>query len=211
LLAVLPQYCEQDRVIAVGETGIESTQHTTAWPLNDQRDVVREQFHVAREADLPVLVHTPGSDKGALPGWYAHSYEEGNRNFTDPLLDPKIAKREAIEIDLALADEVGLPDERIVIDHANPEVAPLVLETTDCYLSFSVSAPWLRGIDPEAIAKTIETYGADRIILDTDLIGAMENDPFAMKRIAFDLLRLGIDRDDVQQVVYDNPKRVLGI
>jgi predicted metal-dependent TIM-barrel fold hydrolase len=211
LLAALPEYCAHDRVVAVGETGIESTQHTAAWDLDDQRDVVREQFHIAREAGLPVLVHTPGSDKGALPGWYAHSYEEGNRNFTEPVLDPENAKREAVEIDLALADEAGLADEQVVIDHASPDIAPLVLETTDCYLSFSVSAPWLRGIDPADIAETIETYGPDRIVLDTDLIGAMENDPFAMKRTVFDLLRLGVDREAVRQVVYENPRRVLGI
>ncbi|WP_122088931.1 TatD family hydrolase [Halalkalicoccus subterraneus] len=211
LLAALPGYCEDERVIAIGETGIESTHHTAAWGLDDQRDVVREQMHIARETGLPILVHTPGSSKGGLPAQYSHSYEEANESFTEPLLDPEHAKHEAVEIDLELADEVGLPDEQVVIDHASPEVVPLVLETTDCYLSFSVSAPWLRGFDPADVARAIEEYGADRIVLDTDLIGAMEHDAFAMKRTIMDLCRLGVDREAIGKVVYGNPKAILGI
>jgi uncharacterized protein len=211
LLAVLPDYCEHERVVAIGETGIESTHHTSRWGLDEQREVVREQFHVARETGLPVLVHTPGSSKGGLPAKYGHSYEEANESFTEPLLDPETAKTDAVEIDLELADEAGLPDERVVIDHASPEIVPLVLETTDCYLGFSVSAPWLRGFDPADVAETIEEYGADRLLLDTDLIGAMQHDAFAMKRTIMDLRRLGVDREDVRKVVYENPRRVLAL
>jgi len=208
LLAVLPEYCEHDRVVALGETGIESTHHTTSWSLDDQKEVVREQLHVARETDLPVVVHTPGSSKGDMDPRHGHSYEEGNRNFTDPVLgsDPK---REAVEIDLALADEAGLAEERLVIDHAGDSVRDFVLESTDCYLAYSVSAPWLRGVDARDVAGAIEAHGADRVIVDTDLIGAMENDPFVMKRTAMDLLRLGIPREDVRRVVYENPKGLL--
>lgn len=211
LLAALPDYCEDERVVAIGETGIESTHHASRWGLDDQRDVVREQMHIARETGLPILVHTPGSSKGGLPARYSHSYEEVNDSFTDPLLDPETAKRDAVEIDLELADEVGLADEQVVIDHANPETLPLVMETTDCYLSFSVSAPWLRGFDPADVASAIEEYGADRIVLDTDLIGAMEHDAFAMKRTIMDLRRLGVDREDIRAVVYENPAQILDI
>ncbi|MFB6281480.1 MAG: TatD family hydrolase [Haloferacaceae archaeon] len=211
LLAVLPDYCALDRVVAVGETGIEATHHTTAWGLDEQREVVREQFHVAREAGLPVLVHTPGSDKGDLDPRHAHSYEEGDRNFTDPLFgDDEDAKVRAVEEDLALADEAGLDDRQVVIDHASPAVADRVLGDTDCWLAFTVSAPWLRGIDARDVAAVVERHGADRVLIDSDLIGAMSHDPFVVPRTAMDLLRLGVPREDVRAVVYGNPKRVLG-
>jgi hypothetical protein len=211
LLAVLPEYCERDRVVAVGETGIESTHHTSRWSLEGQRDVVREQMHVARETDLPILVHTPGSSKGDVDPRERHSYEEGNQNFTDPLLDAETAKRDAIEMDLELADEAGIADEQVVIDHASGSVVPYVMENTTCPLAFTVGAPWLRGVDARDVAAAIEEYGPDRILVDTDLFGAMRCDPFAMKRTIFDLLRLGIAREDVRQVVYENPKSVLGL
>ena len=211
VLSVLPEYCDRERVVAIGETGIESTHHTATWPLDQQREVVREQFRIARETGLPVLVHTPGSSKGDVDPRHRHSYEEGNRNFTDPLLTPETAKREAVEIDLALADEVGLADKQLVIDHAGESVRDFVLENTGCYLAYSVSAPWLRGVDARDVAAAIEAHGSDRILVDSDLIGAMENDPFVVKRTVLDLLRLGISRADVRRVVYENPKSVLGL
>jgi predicted metal-dependent TIM-barrel fold hydrolase len=209
LLDVMPEYCEREDVVAIGETGIESTQHTSEWTIDDQREAVAGQFRVARGADLPVIVHTPGSSKGGLPARYTHSYEEADTSFTDPLLDPEDTKREATEIDLAIAEEVGLPDERVIIDHADASIAPLVLETTDCWLAFSVGAPWLRGIDASDVAAAIDSYGADRVIVDTDLMGAMEHDPFAMKRTILDLCRLGVDREAIRQVVYENPREAL--
>ncbi|MGM0606260.1 MAG: TatD family hydrolase [Halobacteriota archaeon] len=211
LVAALPAYCELPEVVAIGETGIESTQHTTAWPLEDQKAIVREQFHVARETGLPVLLHTPGSSKGDVDPRESHSYEEGNQNFTEPQLAPDTAKLDAVEIDLALAAEVGLADEQLVIDHAGDPVVDRVLGETDCWLAYSVSAPWLRGVDARDVKRAIDRHGSDRVIVDTDLIGAMRNDSFVLKRTAMDLLRLGVDRADVRAVVYENPKRVLGI
>ena len=158
-----------------------------------------------------MLVHTPGSSKGDVDPRHVQSYEEGNRNFTDPVLHSDDPKTEAVEIDLALADEVGLPDEQLVIDHAGPSVRDFVLENTGCYLAYSVSAPWLRGIDARDIAAAIDAHGSDRIVVDTDLIGAMDNDPFVMKRTMLDLLRLGVDREDIRRVVYENPREILDL
>ena len=211
LLAVLPEYCELDEVVAVGETGIESTQHTSAWDLEGQKDAVREQMRVARDADLPILLHTPGSNKGGMPAWHANRYEEDDASFTDPVFAAADPKLEATEICIDLADEVGLPHERAVIDHASPGIAPYVMEETDCRLAFSVSAPWLRGIDAADVAGTIEEYGSERVLVDTDLAGPMRNDPFVVKETIHDLLRLGVDPDDVRRVVYENPRDLLGL
>lgn len=211
LLSVLPDYCADDRVVAIGETGIEATHHTVSWPIEEQKEVVREQFRVARETGLPVLVHTPGSSKGDVDPRHAHSYEEGNRNFTESLLTPEDAKREAVELDLELAREVGLPEEQLVVDHAGESVRDFVLGETDCYLAYSVSAPWLRGVDARDVAAAIDAHGSERVLVDSDLIGAMDNDPFVMKRTILDLLRLGVDRADVRRVVYENPRDLLGL
>jgi hypothetical protein len=210
LLDVLPAYCELDEVVAIGETGIESIQHTEQWPLEEQREVVAAQMDVARETGLPVIVHTPGgSDKGSLPLWHEGRYEEADANFADPVLDPDDPKLEATEIDVELADEVGLPDQQVVVDHADPSIVPFVMENTDCYLNFTLT--WFRTVDVGDVAETIRTYGPDRVMIDTDLLGPMKGDPFTMKRAIFDLVRAGIDPDDVRQVVYENPKDVFGI
>lgn len=211
LLSALPDYCACDEVVAIGETGIESTHHTTGWSIEEQRQVVREQAHIARETDIPILFHTPGSNKDGLPARRRHDYEEAPDSFTDHLLDPETAKMEATEIDIDLVDEAGLPDEQVVIDHADGTITPYVLENTNCYLAFSISSPWLRGVDARDVAEAIDEYGPDRIIMDTDLMGAKQYDPFALKRATFDLFRLGISREDVQKVVYENPQEALGL
>lgn len=213
LLAAMPAYLDEDRVVAVGETGVEATHHTEAWPVDDQCDVVREQFRLAREADLPVLVHTPGSGKGGLDPRDAHAYEEGDRNFTVPLFGDggPATKREAVETDLELAREAGLPEDQVVIDHADEGIVDRVLGETDCWLSFSVGASWLRGVDARDVARAVEAHGADRVLVDSDLIGAMRTDPFVIPRTAMALLRLGLTREQVDRVVYENPRRVLGL
>jgi hypothetical protein len=212
LLAAMPAYLDADRVVAVGETGVEATHHTAAWPLEEQRDVVREQCHLAREADLPVLFHTPGSSKGGLDPLDAAAYEEGDRNFTAPLFGggSGSTKREAVETDLALADEAGLPDERVVVDHADGSVVDLVLGETDCWLAFTVGGA-LRSVDARDVARAVEAYGANRVIVDSDLIGAMQTDAFVIPRTAMALLRLGLSREQVRRVVYENPVRALGL
>lgn len=209
-MAVLPDYCELDEVVAVGETGSESIQHTEQWPLEEQREVVAAQMDIVRTTGLPVVVHTPGgSDKGSLPVWYEGRYEEANADFAEPVLDTDSPKLEATKIDVELADQVGLPDRQVVVDHADPSVVPFVMENTDCYLNFTLS--WFRTVDVGDVADTIEEYGPDRVMIDTDLLGPMKGDPFTMKRAIFDLVRAGIEPETVRQVVYENPKEVFGI
>lgn len=211
LIEVLPEYVAQEEVVAIGETGIESTQHTLQWDLDDQRAVLAAQMEVARDEDVPVIVHTPGSNKGNLPEWKLDDYEENNANFTESVLDAENAKREAVEIDIEIANEVGLDDEQVLIDHADETIVEYVMDETDCYLGFTVSAPWLRNTGSEEIAETIEEYGPERVIIDTDLAGSMKNDPFCMKRTMFDLSRLGVSESDLRTVVYENPKQLYGI
>lgn len=58
VLDLLPRYLEKDRVVAVGEVGLDSG---TA----DEEKVLLAQLHLAAEHGLPVVVHTPHRDKAA--------------------------------------------------------------------------------------------------------------------------------------------------
>jgi len=209
-LVHLPEYCDLDRVVAVGETGIDSSQHTNQWPLDEQRAVVREQLSIADDADLPVLMHTPGG-KDTVSDQYTDYYEELDADFPAAHFEPGTAKREAVEIDLELVEDVGIPEERVLIDHADRTIVEDVLETTDCYLGFSVGSPWFRGVDADLVAAVIEEYGSDRLLVDTDMLGAMKHDPYTMKRLVLDLRRLGVSSADVRNVVYENPRALLGL
>jgi predicted metal-dependent TIM-barrel fold hydrolase len=222
LLERLPAYCDLDEVVAVGETGIDPVQSVSAWPLDDQRAVLEAQMHVAREAGLPVVLHTPadrtdGPTESSVPAQFSRSvapkFEYGGAPSTDPLFDDMTtAKRQAVEMDVAAADEAGLPHDRVVVDHATPAIADYVLDETGCYLSFSLVRHG-ESNTPEDIAGVIADHGTDRIMVDSDLLAGLYADDAAltMRRLTLDLLRLGVDPDDVRDVVYENPKAVLGL
>ena len=93
VIELLPRYLVKDGVVAVGEIG-----------FDDQTDVEEQYFgrqiELAREYDLPVLVHTPHRDK----------------------------KQGTIR-SLELVRSLKFPEERVLIDHNNEETLPLVLET----------------------------------------------------------------------------------
>jgi predicted metal-dependent TIM-barrel fold hydrolase len=93
VLALLPRYLDKDGVVAIGEIG-----------FDDQTDAEEasmvQQFELAREFELPVLVHTPHRDK-------------------------KQGTIRTIEI----VRRLGFPEERVLIDHNTEETLPIVLET----------------------------------------------------------------------------------
>lgn len=93
VLRLLPRFLAKDGVVAVGEIG-----------FDDQTDAEEacfaRQIELAREFDLPVLVHTPHRDK----------------------------KQGTIR-SIALVQSLGFPEERVLIDHNNEETLPIVLES----------------------------------------------------------------------------------
>jgi uncharacterized protein len=101
VMAMLRRYLEKDGVVAVGEIG-----------YDDQTDAedrcFRQQIELAREYDLPILIHTPHRDK-----------------------------KRGTERTLALVKEVGFPPHLTLVDHNNEETLPLVLES-GCWAGHSI-------------------------------------------------------------------------
>lgn len=215
LLSVMPEYLALDEVAAVGEIGITAAQHVSRWDLESQTLVMRRQLELAREYDLPAIVHTPPNlddvdipyrERGPIPG-----YELNMDLQQEPAIEAENAKRAATELDIELKDDTGLPDDQLVLSHADRHIAPLVLENTDCYLSFTISYPWLLGVTARDVAAVVEEYGPDRVLIETDSAGILRSDVFSFRRAIFDLYRLGLEVDTIRQVVYENPQRVLGL
>ncbi|MDS0295691.1 TatD family hydrolase [Halogeometricum luteum] len=214
LLDVMPEYCALEEVAAVGEIGITASQHVSAWPLEDQKEVMRRQMEIAADHDLPAVVHTPPDledvdipyrKRGTIPGYELDmSYQQ------EPVLEAEDVKRAATELDVELAGEAGLAEEQVVLSHADRGIAPYVLEDTDCYLSFTVSYPWLLGVTPRDVAEVVQEYGPERVLVETDSAGILRSDVFSFKRTIFELYRMGLDVDTIRQVVYENPQQVLG-
>jgi predicted metal-dependent TIM-barrel fold hydrolase len=93
VLAILPRFLTKDGVVAIGEVGFDDQ-------TDGEEQCFARQIELAREFDLPVLVHTPHRDK----------------------------KQGTIR-SIALVRSLGFPEERVLIDHNNEETLPLVLES----------------------------------------------------------------------------------
>lgn len=101
VIALLPRYLSKEGVVAIGEIGFDD--QTEA----EERSLV-SQLELAREYDLPVLIHTPHRDK----------------------------KRGTIR-SIEVVRRAGFPEERVLIDHNNEETLPIVLETK-CWAGHSI-------------------------------------------------------------------------
>ncbi len=101
VVELLPRYLQKDGVVAVGEVG-----------FDDQTDAEEKWFarqvEIAKEYDLPVLVHTPHRDK----------------------------KKGTIR-SIGVIRDVGFPEEKVLIDHNTEETLPIVLET-GCWAAHSL-------------------------------------------------------------------------
>jgi predicted metal-dependent TIM-barrel fold hydrolase len=91
VLALLPRYLDKDGVVAVGEIGFDDQ-------TDAEHTAFARQVELARDFNLPVLIHTPHRDK-------------------------KQGTIRSIEV----IRSVGFPEERVLIDHNNEETLPIVL------------------------------------------------------------------------------------
>ncbi len=101
VLDLLPRFLAKDRVVAVGEVGYDSM-------TTEEDFAFARQLELAREQELPVLVHTPHRDKAA-----------GTRRTLD------------------VVKESGLAPGWVVVDHLNEVTVPLVIES-GCWMAFSI-------------------------------------------------------------------------
>jgi predicted metal-dependent TIM-barrel fold hydrolase len=101
VIALLPRFVNKEGVVAIGEIGFDD--QTDA----EERSLL-QQLELAREHELPVLIHTPHRDK----------------------------KRGTIRT-IEVVRRAGFPEERVLIDHNNEETLPIVLETR-CWAGHSI-------------------------------------------------------------------------
>jgi predicted metal-dependent TIM-barrel fold hydrolase len=101
VIHLLRRYLEKDGVVAVGEIGYDDQT-----PAEDR--YFGEQLELARQFNLPVLIHTPHRDK-----------------------------KRGTERTLALLRETGFPAERALVDHNNEETVALVLDS-GCWAGHSI-------------------------------------------------------------------------
>lgn len=101
VMKIIPRYLEKEGVVGVGEIGFDDM-------TPGEERFFAEQLQLAKDHNIPALVHTPHRDKKA-----------------------------GTERTLALIKEVGIAEELVLIDHLNEMTLPLVLHTA-CWRGHSI-------------------------------------------------------------------------
>jgi len=101
VLEMVPRYLQKEGVVGVGEIGYDDQ------TAEEERIFIR-QLEMAKEYELPVLIHTPHRDK-----------KQGTVRTID------------------VCKDVGLKPEMVLIDHNNEETLPITLDS-GCWAGHSV-------------------------------------------------------------------------
>ena len=210
LLESMEDYLALDEVVAIGETGVTPAQQGSAWPVDEQAEVVRAQMAMADRHDLPLILHTPNpgddADSPYRPGIGVPGYERNVSLVAEPVIDSDDPALEALRLDVDAAADAGLDESQIVASHADPNNLAYLMEETDCLVSFTIGQPWLTGVSAATVADAIDRYGPERVMVETDAANVLRSDVASIKRAIFELYRRGIEVDAIRRVVYENPR-----
>jgi predicted metal-dependent TIM-barrel fold hydrolase len=138
----------------------------------EEEKAFTRQLELAGEFDLPALVHTPHRDKAA-----------GTRRT------------------LELVASVGLPPERVVVDHLN-EVTVDEVDASGAWMGFSIYPD--TKMDPHRMVAILERRGLDRVLVNSAADWG-RSDPLTTVRTGEAMLAAGFSEDDVDQVLWRNP------
>jgi len=183
----LPEFLRMPHVVAIGETGIDPWQYWGyQWPADEGEQAFAEQIRIAKEHDLPVILHTPTQRKGFMPE-----------------MPPDRYKRHFLDQDLEIINRIGLDHRRIVIDHADETILEHALKETKAYIGIGVGVT-LRRTGPIFFADTIERFGSERFLINTDHMAELACDLLAVPKTIREMRRRGIDEASIHRVVFDN-------
>ncbi|MEW6321529.1 MAG: TatD family hydrolase [Acidobacteriota bacterium] len=123
--------------------------------------------------------------------------------FNLPILihTPHRDKKQGTIRSIATIRAMGFPEERVLIDHNNEETLPLVLESR-CWAGHTIYPK--TKMDEERMAALVETYGSDRIIVNSAADWGI-SDPLKVPKTIAAMRARGIGDADIARIVWDNP------
>lgn len=169
-LAKLPDFLQNERVVALGEIGLDCA-------TDFEADLFREHLRLAKEHDLPVILHTP-----------IRLAPQG------PTVTPRIFE---------IIQEEGFPVEQCVFDHAGEETMDFRMQTGGMV---GLSVCWDK-MPPEAAARMVidRPEWRRRLIVNSEL-GGQDNDYFMVPRVMLAMRLMGLDKQTIDQVCWETPR-----
>ena len=174
VIEALPNYLQEERVVCIGEVGLEPA--STTGDLALQEEIVRLELEIAKTHDMPVVFHSPIPEKAK---W--------------------------VEKFGSIIQKSGMNPDKVVIDHASPEVLDLIWDL-GCYAGISMQ-PW-RNVNAVDTAKVVARgKNLDRVMINSDSSPNKNSDGLIVPRAVHEMRKMSVPEEDIQKVVWLNPVR----
>jgi len=129
------------------------------------------QLNFAKENDMVVMVHSPHRDK----------------------------KRGIIR-SIEVAQNAGIPMEKLIIDHNNEETVEDTLNA-GAWAAFTIYPHTKMG--SERMVELVQQYGSERIFIDSSADWGV-SDPLSVPKTAKMMLERGVSKEDVEKTTWQN-------
>ena len=173
-LKKLEEYATHESVVAIGEIGLDAG-------IEPEKELLRAQLRIARDNNLPVIMHTP--IRLAPHG-------------------PEVI-REVVRI----VEEEGFDISRVVLDHSGESTFDYRM-STGAMVGLSVC---MDKLPPEVAARYAADNPdrRDRLIVNTEV--ASGDGYFTVPMVSLVMKRLGMKHREIEQVLYENPRRFFNL
>lgn len=170
-LKELPKYLEHKNVVAMGEIGLDAG-------IEDEVKLFKSQLNIAREHNLPIIVHTPTP------------------------LEPQAAA--VLKQIIQVIEQEKFPIERAILDHSGRATIKTRLDS-GAMVGLSLCYDKLRPEDAaEIVAENPDKR--ERFVINSEFGYAGEG-YFSVPRAVLSMRRLGLKREEIEQVTWENPKK----
>jgi predicted metal-dependent TIM-barrel fold hydrolase len=173
-LQKLPEYLKHERVVALGEIGLDAGTEA-------EKELFRAHLRIAKEHNLPVIMHTPIRLAPHGP--------------------------DVIRQVVAIIKEENFDISRVILDHSGESTFDYRLGT-GAMVGLSVC---MDKMPPEVAANYVfnNPDKRDKLVVNTEVAGG--EGYFTIPMVILAMKRLGMKRDEIERVVYENPKKFFNL
>lgn len=163
------RWLDHPRCICVGEIGFNRI-------TPNEEQIFQRQLEMAKEHDLPVLVHTPHDT-------------------------PETSKKDGVARILDILREFDYDPGRIVVDHNTEDTMPLTRKT-DYWAGLTVY-PYSK-LNPRRVVDILRRWGLERVTVNSSADWGV-SDPCSLPKTAEFMREQGFTDAQITRIMHDNP------
>ena len=117
---------------------------------------------------------------------------------------PHVPKLEGVKIILQMIKDLEMDPKLVDVDHNTEETIALTLEA-GCWAGMTI---YPTKLSPERAVAMIQQYGTERMLVNSSADWET-SDPLSVCRVADEMQRRGMAAEEIQRIVWDNPRAFL--